>query len=527
MARQREVLDLHELQRQSLLQEVDDERRASGLPPRGAREDAPGCAGAAGGCGGRPPASGARENFSGPSRGLSAGAPPSGPSRGVPPSRPDPGRAAPRRVEIVPPPRAREQFASARGLPPDWGRFVEEPGEREPPRGEGPPRGNSRGLGLDIHELLKREAFESVSPACDDHFEKNRPCPGGVYGVSDQYVVLDTFYKLQASDVARGTFQWNFMIQGDTGNEVVGIRDKMSTVIAVQLGPFSMPILPEVPYVLAPVPAAPTGTDQIGLYHNNANAAPPLNPLLPVNQYPQGIATAPGTEINPWVNNPYTQFPSYGRFTIQLREAGLQSYSDGLGARHHYDFTLSTTANSGGTNPNMLAAVPQSGAWWDTFLFTDPLEYIHGITLVFRNPDAPIRFLPDCLYDVSVESDGAAYPGPYLRIRAPGFGLNWGDRFIIRGFQSGNPGLDTLMNRIDGWVAAGDPSGVAASSGTPISVAGDPDVFYTDPAVSIHDLTVNVPALPQIVDVCIAKRRMRIPARFRTVVSRLTNYMNP
>ncbi len=510
MAR-RGAIDLHELQRQSLMEEVEEERRTNGLPPRrGPLNEGRGeCL--TGSCRPGARADDGRESF--------------GASRGVPP-----GRAGRPRVTIVPP---RAQFAGSRAgggdIPGDWEAYAEEPtGEKgHRPGSAAPPRENSRGLGLSVHELLKREMFESPIPACDDHFEKNRPCPSGVYGVSDQYVILDTFHKLQTSDVARGTFQWNFMVQGVTGNEVIGVKDKMSTVIAIQLGPFSMPILPEVEYTLRNVPFVPTGTDQIGLYHNNDNAVAPMNPLLPVQQYPQGISYLLGAQVNPWVNNPYTQFPSYGRFTIQIREAGLQSYSDGDGARHHYDYTLSTTANSGGTNPNMLAAVPQSGAYWDTFIFTDPLEYVHGVTLVFRNPDAPIRFLPDCLYDVSVESDGTGYPGPFLRVRAPGFGLNWGDRIVIRGFESGNPNLDSLMNRENGFVAAGDPQAGALASGAPIAVAGDPDVFYTDPAVSIHDLTVAVPALPQIVDVCIAKRRMRIPARFRTIVGRLTQYVAP
>jgi hypothetical protein len=43
--------------------------------------------------------------------------------------------------------------------------------------------------------------------------------------------------------------------------------------------------------------------------------------------------------------------------------------------------------------------------------------------------------------------------------------------------------------------------------------------------VSLIDLTAPPPALPQIVTVCIAKRRLRIPVRLRRVVGRLTNYV--
>lgn len=412
-----------------------------------------------------------------------------------------------------------EQAPPGRGPP---GR----PGSDKRPQARAP-RFSHEERGLDIHELLKREAFAAPQPACDDHFEKNRPCPSGVYGISDQYIILDTFLKLRESAVDRGEFRWNFMIQGVTGDEVIGVKDKLDTVIEIQIGSFSMPIPPEVPYVTTPLPEAPTGTDQLVLIKNNNSAGPEAGPTLvpnvsPYGQYPAALLVPPATTLSPWVNNPYTQLPFFGRFTVQIREAGLQSYSDRNGARHHYEFTVSSTTGLG-TNPNMLLALPQSGSQWDTFIFTDPLKDVHGLTLVFRNPDIPIRFQPDCLYDAEIDTDGAGTPGPFLRVRAPGHGLSMGDRIFISGFKSGNPKLDAYVNRPEGLVAAGDPSDPPLGPGVPI---GEP-YFWTDPAISLHDLTVVEPALPQTVTVCIAKRRMRIPIRLRRVVARLTNYIAP
>ena len=373
------------------------------------------------------------------------------------------------------------------------------------------------GRDLDVHELLKREAFASESAACDDHFEKNRPCPESVHGISDQYIVFDTFSKLRESQVERGEFRWNFMVQGVTGDQVLGVRDRIDTVIAIQVGAFALPILPEVPYVLAPPPVVtPSGTNQLVLIHNNTNLAVPLSPLLLTAQYPLQLPA----QI-PWVDNPYTQLPSGGRLTIQLREAGLQSYSDRNGARHHFEFGVAYPAGANeGANPNMLMAAPLRGGQWDTFLFTDPLKDVHGLTLVFRNPDVPIRFLPDCLYEVAAVSDGAAAPGPFLRFDAPAHGLLVGDRVFIEGFQSGVSALDTYVNRPEGQVISGDPSLPPLGPAAPLA-----DSFWLDPAVSLIDLTAPPPNLPQIVTVCIAKRRMRIPMRLRRVVQRLTNYV--
>jgi len=376
---------------------------------------------------------------------------------------------------------------------------------------------SARGPELDIHELLKREAFASQSAACDNHFEKNRPCPDGVYGVSDQYIVLDSFTKLRSSPIEQGEFRWNFMVQGVTGDEVIGVRDRIDTVIEVQISAFTMPILPEVAYMLAAPPAGtPTGTNQLVLVHNNNNAVAPLSPLLLPAQYPP---SAPGT--TPWAHNPYSQLPYGGHMTIQLREAGLQSYSDRNGARHHYEFKVEYPTAAGG-NPNMISASPVSGLLWDTFVFTDPLKDIHGLSLVFRNPDSPVRFQPDCLYDVAVVSDGAPLPGPFLRFDAANHGLLVGDRVVVEGFRSGAPALDAYINRTDGHVVSGDPSLPPLLPSAPIV-----GPFWLDPAVGIVDITAPAPALPQSVTVCIAKRRMRIPVRIRRVVGRLTNYVVP
>lgn len=406
------------------------------------------------------------------------------------------------------------------------------PAHRAPAFRDEPPTRNARGEGLDVHELLKREAFGAPEPACDDHFEKSRPCPEAPYGISDQYIVLDSFSKLRSSRLEAGEIQWNFMVQGVTGDEVVGVRDKIDTVIEVQIGSFTLPFLPEVPYEPTPGPIVPTGVNRVVLVHNNDNttipsAAGPNPPLLPPTQYP--VTLPPFLQV-PWVNNPYTQVPCGGRLTVQLREAGLQSYSDRFGARHHFEFTASYLSLAGvGANPGVLTAVPMSGAQWDTFVFTDPLKDVHGLTLVFRNPDVPIRFQPDCLYDVTADSDGAGAPGPFLRFGAPRHGLAAGDRIFVEGFRSGAPALDSYVNRAEGHAVGGDPSAPPVPAGMPLALAPAPgpypDVFWLDPAVSLIDLTSPPPALPQLVTVCVAKRRVRIPVRIRRVVPRLTNYI--
>jgi hypothetical protein len=369
-----------------------------------------------------------------------------------------------------------------------------------------------------VHEMLKQQVSVIDCP--------KTPMKTGI---SDQYITLDSFVKLEDSNTDRGEFKWNFVVQGSTTDDAMGVNSTIDNVIQIQIGAFSMPMLPEVPYVLNPAPAAPTGTDQLVLVHNNVNGAAPFSPILvpnvpPFGQYPGQILIPPNIFATGWMNNPYSQTPFFDRLSIQFKEASSQSISARHGARHHFEFVMS--AGESGANPNMMLAKPLSQNNWDTYTFTEPIRDFHGLTLVFRNPDNPIRFLPDCLYNVSIESDLSAAPGPFLRINAPGHNLNAGDRFFVEDFRSGNYKLDNYVNRPEGHVASGDPAQPPLAPGVPIVLA-NPNVFYFDPAISIIDLTVQLPVLPSSATINIAKRRLLIPVRFRKLVFGTTNYITP
>ncbi len=161
------------------------------------------------------------------------------------------------------------------------------------------------------------------------------------------------------------------------------------------------------------------------------------------------------------------------------------------------------------------------------FLFTDPIQDVHGLTVCFYNPGSPLRFPPDCLYGVEARTDGASlleftYTDPYNLLN-----LEVDDRIFIRGFATGAyPLLDEYVTRPQGHlVGAG---GYALTGPTP---TGTTVTFRLNPDVSTAGLAPPIPpnaaiSSPMIV-VCIAKNRVRIPLRFRRVVGRLTNYIAP
>jgi hypothetical protein len=361
----------------------------------------------------------------------------------------------------------------------------------------------------DIHELLKQDMFDS-SKQCTSHFEKNRPCPHELFGISDQYVILDSFSKVPNSAIERGEFRWNFMVQGVTSSEYIGINNVIENLIEMRIGKFTFPILEEVPYNLS------ERQDKIVLVQNNTSATGNTSTLVPhgvnAGQYSVSNLVGGNSSLTPWVFNPYSQLPYNGGFTIQILEAGLQAFSNRNGSRHHFNFYTKLA-----DNPNMLIAELLNNTDWERFIFTEPIKDMHGITLVFRNPDIPIKFIPDCYYNIRCIHDTEFF----LTFTVKNNLLNQGDRIFITGFASGNTSLDSYINRVEGHLAAGDPSNTPLSPGVPIHS----DTFWTDPAISIINLQDIIPKLPQFVNIFVAKRRMRIPIRFRSVRPKLTNYM--
>jgi hypothetical protein len=334
--------------------------------------------------------------------------------------------------------------------------------------------------------------------------EPDEPVPP-FRGITDQYVTLDTFLKAQDSRITSGEYKWTFMVQGVTSNDTIGIGE-IGHVIEIQIGSFSMPILPEIDYVLQ----SPTGPGQLELIRNNTSVgAPTLPPVDGIRgQYAESHVLPGSNTVFPWIDNPYTQTP-YGNneFTIQIREAGRQAYNDSLGQLHHFDFNMTPTTTG-------ILATPKPGLNWDTYVFTKPIHSLDGITLVFRNPDSTVNFEPDCLYNIPVSFDVSGN----LQFNAATHNLNAGDRITVVGLSTGFPVLDNYVNRETGHVIGGNP---VAPLNPGEKITGD--IFWSDPAIGVNGLTIDTSRTFNVT-VFIAKRRMRIPIRIRGLVDHPTNY---
>ena len=387
----------------------------------------------------------------------------------------------------------------------------------------GAPAGNYRpGRTLDVHEILKHEAFASSAASCDDHFEKNRPCPSTVYGVSDQYMILDSFEKVETSRTQLGEFQFNFMVQGVTRDQNIGVKDRLDTIIGVQVCDFCIPLLPLDDFDPARLVALKPGLSVLGLAAN----APPVT----------------GTDVN----TPQSQIPFCSRVTMFLKEIGLQSYSDADNRRHHFEFDA-TQVGPGQLGPALVLGdrillTPLDNC--EYFLFTDPIQDVHGLTVCFYNPGNTLRFPPDCLYGVEVRTD----PGQLLQFIYNDtlnlLNLREGDRIYIRDFVAFDPvsgddyqTLNSYVTRPEGHQVGLSGYGLFGPPPLPpppatLPPTGTTAVFRLNPDISTAGLSPPIAAntvlsMRKQVIVCIAKNRLRIPLRFRRVVGRLTNYIAP
>lgn len=399
----------------------------------------------------------------------------------------------------------------------------------------------SRGKDLDVHELLKREAFASPNDACDDHFEKNRPCPNDIYGISDQYVNLDSWVKDQSRSVpAQGIFSWNFMVQGVSRDQDVGVRDKVDTVVSIQLSSFMIPLLVPGTQMTNPFPAAGGGL------------------VAGFPQLDMGAEVFPAGSSGNVLGYTFNELPYVGQITIELREIGLQAISLNGGVRYHFvadvipvyapQGTLSTQLGVavGNVNPYPIAlrVVPQP--FHDQYNFTDPIQDIHGLTLAFRSFNIPLTFPLDTVIGAQAFTSSADYP--YLMFSLPVGKDDWGPtirwlqalagqtRVFISGFRSGNAPIDNWVNQAPSLLTNLPPGAAAGITVDSVNVAESvPEqtiAIRLGPLIHVEPLVPSPPAAGEAVairsstpvTIRFAMARMQIPVRFRRIVQRLTNY---
>lgn len=471
---------------------------------------------------------------------------------------------------------------------------------------------------VNIHELLKTQVFsEDITPHSRNSansgnknkyndkymfFEQNRPYSDQTFGVSDSYLILDSFTKAAASELEQGVLSWNIQTQGPTNVDqgIIGSMRLLGTVIEIELGSFTLPILKENEYPINTITEKKLNNSNISLIQNNSSGNN-LIPTLPLNQIPPEAQIYNTNTHAPWFTNPLSQTPFSGQITIQIKEAGAQAYSGGhiSGSLHHFIFQIQYNSNQ--ISPNSASVVPMSEGS-NLYIFTEPIIDFNTITLLFRNPDYPINFESDIINsDIICNFENSINGKYFLQFYCKNHNLLTEDRIYLKNIKIGIQNLDAYLNSTNGLLVGNSPLEDGSSQNNITgSVLSSPDIFYLDPFVAFNEsfikttnvyieainitniiklnaviifpfgekkinlelplnivttidntfninniwygqYTINIDGINNTADgtatinalkiynspIYIAKRRIRIPIRLRTIVNKVTNYITP
>jgi len=386
----------------------------------------------------------------------------------------------------------------------------------------------------DIHEMLKENILGSRKKY-ENETDINKEIlhsltSGDHFVMAQQYVLLDSFLKNQASHTHLGEYNWTLSTHNHSKFDAIRIYEIFDYVIEIQIGSFNLPMINDIPYIDPII----NHSGIINLMQNNANTELNLAPTLVkkvlgthIGQYPNSLFTNKNSNyIMPWINNPYSQVPFNNRITIQIIETGLQSYTNKHSSRFNFEFEVSYNSRIE-SNPNNIDAKPVNANGWDSFIFLHPIRNLSTISLVIRNPDIPINFEPDILYSSSIILTPDINTGGFhiTIVTSSDHKLNGGDRIFLQNFipkinntsviNSNFPAiLTSYINRQQGHVINSVFGDAPVNPGEPITTSKS---FSLDPSVHIineHILLINE-SFPGTVDVCIAKRRLRIPMKIK------------
>lgn len=351
----------------------------------------------------------------------------------------------------------------------------------------------------------------------------------------DTYIILDSFNKIRNSNISNGEYKWNIFKGLGFQEECVNIYNDLTNIVEICMGSFYMPMIEELNYIDNNFSSHVNAT----LQNNNYSGAVRMTLKRSVDstvtgQYPYSLLSPSlGHDyIVPWINNPFSQITFANRFTVQLSEAGYYSYYNFNGTRYNFEFDA-TYRGDYYFNNNFLFANPISSCdKWDNFVFNDPIRNLTSLSLIFRNPDNPIQFEPDVFYNITITIYFDIMSGFNYIIfntsNVTSHKLNTGDRFYIKNFIPKLPNgsinnnfpkyLTEYINKSEGHVASGRiPSeSLTLYYGDPITTL---DEIGTDPSIRINNpVDINISSsLPSRCDLYVAKRRLRIPMRFKSI----------
>ena len=262
--------------------------------------------------------------------------------------------------------------------------------------------------------------------------------PSTPWGVSDQYVILDTFEKLEDSNTSNGELKFNFGFQQPTYNNIIGINGTLTKIIEVQIASFYLPSVPLLPYITNDA----YNINGVPVYPPNSSL-----PRLTTNTAKPEVYNAIGTS--------QSMACFGGRLGIEFKEMNAQSNIALAGTRFHFEMQ----ANLAFTATNVIVSPLAHG--FDKVFFTDPIRSLTNLTVNIKNPDDGIFLPPDVLYNVSafIDRNSNGYPVLAFRIVNQNHDILVNDRiyFLSTDFSDGEndiswKNIDIFMNSLEGML---------------------------------------------------------------------------
>jgi hypothetical protein len=287
-------------------------------------------------------------------------------------------------------------------------------------------------------------------------------------GISDQYIILDTYQKSRQSNPSRGIFIFDLSYRSTSNKNITLTRDSLSDLIEMEAYPFYIEKPANFEFI--------TSSERTSFYPKLIpSSIPPPNILKSYND----------------------------TFMIEIKELIPNAVSDPNGEWHSFIYTPTLTPSDN------LFLIPTNRL----YTFTDISDHINSLTLHIKSENNNLVFYDDIYYDILPTYSNVGLD-KFLTFNITDHNLSTNDRIHIFNFITGDGVVDTYAQRKQGHL---------------INVINN-NQFRLNPDVDLSHLINGVGYFTQQPAYCyigIDKRRMRIQFRFRKLVRRITNYKSP
>jgi hypothetical protein len=336
-----------------------------------------------------------------------------------------------------------------------------------------------------VKEALKNMMFQSNSPQCDNHFEKNLPCPSDILGAADIYLDLDGVYKnVAGTNLRQGIIGFNINNEATTGKQAIGTFSTLENIIEIVVGNFYLPAYQDL-------------TD-----------------------------TAAGTtfELGPKGQTENQFALEYGIIKAEIIRMDRQTNSiSGVGDRYHVSFHAKLEVPEDILPDPPLPGEPVYNRQVrprfrltpekdrDRFIFTTPINTLDDFSIRFHGQTKIMPLLNDVFYNVGVTA------GSPVIFTYSNHGLLTGDVIQFKDFKASSP-TNQINTALGNWNLAT----VTVIDVDTFSLSYQPENGAVIPLDDDGPITFD-----STVDLIMPWRRIQIPVRVRKVVDQLTNYINP